>query len=59
MIGWTIFNCLCLGVCLIFMFSYDKEYLSNLLKYDATIIIYIFLPSTLCELYHGDFPMMR
>ena len=42
MIGWTIFNCLCLGVCLIFMFGYDKEYLSNLLKYDATIIVYIF-----------------
>lgn len=42
MIGWTIFNCLCLGVCLIFMFGYDKEYLSNLLKYNATIIVYIF-----------------
>lgn len=42
MIGWTIFNCLCLGVCLIFMFGYDKEYLSDLLKYDATIIVYIF-----------------
>ena len=42
MIGWTIFNCLCLGVCLIFMFSYDKEYLSNLLKYNAATAIYIF-----------------
>lgn len=42
MIGWTIFNCLCLGVCLVFMFGYDKKYLSNLLKYDATMIVYIF-----------------
>lgn len=42
MIGWTIFNCLCLGVCLIFMFGCDKDYLSNLLKYNAAIAIYIF-----------------
>lgn len=42
MIGWTIFNCLCLGVCLIFIFGCDKDYLSNLLKYDATMIVYIF-----------------
>ena len=42
MIGWTIFNCLCLGVCLIFMFGCDKDYLSNLLKYNAATAIYIF-----------------
>ena len=42
MIGWTIFNCLCLGVCLIFIFGCDKDYLSNLLKCDATMIVYIF-----------------
>lgn len=42
MIGWTIFNWFCFGVCLVFMFGYDKERLSNLLKYDATTIAYIF-----------------
>lgn len=42
MIGWTIFNCLCLGVCLIFIFGCDKDYLSNLLKYNAATAIYIF-----------------
>lgn len=42
MIGWTIFDCLCLGVCLIFMFGCDKDYLSNLLKYNAATAIYIF-----------------
>ena len=42
MIGWTIFNWFCFGVCLIFMFGCDKDYLSNLLKYDAATEIYIF-----------------
>ena len=42
MIGWTIFNWFCFGVCLIFMFGCDKDYLSNLLKYDAATAIYIF-----------------
>lgn len=42
MIGWTIFNWFCLGVCLIFMFGYDKSYLSKLLKYDAVTVAYIF-----------------
>lgn len=42
MIGWTIFNCFCLGICLVFMFSYDKSYLSNLLKYNAVTAAYIF-----------------
>lgn len=42
MIGWTIFNCLCLVICLIFMFGYDKSHLSNLLKYDAVMAAYIF-----------------
>ena len=42
MIGWTIFNWFCFGVCLIFMFGCDKDYLSNLLQYDAATAIYIF-----------------
>lgn len=42
MIGWTIFNCLCLGACLIFMFGCDKSYLSKLLKYDTAMAAYIF-----------------
>ncbi|CRH59323.1 Uncharacterised protein [Chlamydia trachomatis] len=42
MIGWTIFNWFCFGVCLIFMFVCDKDYLSNLLKYNAATAIYIF-----------------
>lgn len=42
MIGWTIFNLSCLGACLIFMFGCDKDYLSNLLKYNTTTAIYIF-----------------
>ena len=42
MIGWTIFNLSCLGACLIFMFGCDKDYLSNLLKYNAATAIYIF-----------------
>ena len=42
MIGWTIFNCFCLGICLVFMFGYDKSYLSNLLKYNAVTVVYIF-----------------
>ena len=42
MIGWTIFNLFCLGICLVFMFSCDKRYLSNLLKYNAATAIYIF-----------------
>lgn len=42
MIGWTIFNWFCFGVCLIFMFGCDKDYLSNLLKYNAATAIYIF-----------------
>lgn len=42
MIGWTIFNLFCFGVCLIFMFGCDKDYLSNLLKYNAATAIYIF-----------------
>lgn len=58
MIGWTIFNWFCFGVCLIFMFGCDKDYLSNLLKYNAATAIYIFLSLMLVELYHGNFPMM-
>lgn len=42
MIGWTIFNWFCFGVCLIFMFGCDKDYLSNLLKYNAATTVYIF-----------------
>ena len=42
MIGWTIFSWFCFGVCLIFMFGCDKDYLSNLLKYNAATTIYIF-----------------
>lgn len=42
MIGWTIFNWFCLVICLIFMFGCDKDYLSNLLKYNAATVIYIF-----------------
>ena len=42
MIGWTIFSWFCFGVCLIFMFGCDKDYLSNLLKYNAATAIYIF-----------------
>lgn len=42
MIGWTIFNWFCLVICLIFMFGCDKDYLSNLLKYNAATAIYIF-----------------
>lgn len=42
MIGWTIFNCICLVICLIFMFGCDKSYLSNLLKYNAVTAAYIF-----------------
>lgn len=42
MIGWTIFTWFCFGVCLIFMFGCDKDYLSNLLKYNAATAIYIF-----------------
>ena len=42
MIGWTIFNWFCLVICLIFMFGCDKDYLSDLLKYNAATAIYIF-----------------
>lgn len=42
MIGWTIFNWFCLVICFIFMFGCDKDYLSNLLKYNAATAIYIF-----------------
>lgn len=42
MIGWTIFNWLCFGVCLIFMFDCDKDCLSNLLKYNTATAVYIF-----------------
>ena len=42
MIGWTLFYLFCLGICLVFMFSCDKRYLSNLLKYNAATAIYIF-----------------
>lgn len=42
MIGWTIFNWFCLGFCLVFMFGYDKSYLSKLLKYDVATATYIF-----------------
>lgn len=42
MIGWTIFNWFCLGICLVFMFGYDKSYLSKLLKYDIVTATYIF-----------------
>lgn len=42
MIGWTIFNLFCLGICLIFMLGYDKSYLSKLLKYDVATAVYIF-----------------
>lgn len=42
MIGWAVFNWLCFGVCLIFMFGCNKDYLSNLLKYNAATTVYIF-----------------
>lgn len=42
MIGWTIFNWFCLVIYLIFMFGCDKDYLSNLLKYNAATAVYIF-----------------
>lgn len=42
MIGWTVLNWICFGICLIFMFGCDKDYLSNLLKYDASAAVYIF-----------------
>ena len=42
MIGWTIFNLFCLGICLVFMFGYDKRYLSKLLGYDVATAVYIF-----------------
>ena len=42
MIGWTIFNWFCLVTCSIFMLGCDKSYLSNLLKYNAATVIYIF-----------------
>lgn len=41
MIGWTIFNWACLGICLVFMFGCDKSYLSKLLKYDIVTATYI------------------
>lgn len=42
MIGWTIFNLLCLGTCLIFIVGCDKSYLSRLLGYDVATAVYIF-----------------
>ena len=42
MIGWALFNLFCLGICLVFMFSYDKSYLSKLLGYDVATAVYIF-----------------
>lgn len=42
MIGWTIFNWFCFGVCLIFMFGCDKSRLPKLLKYDIVTATYIF-----------------
>ena len=42
MIGWTIFNLFCLGICLVFMFGCDKSYLSKLLGYDVATAVYIF-----------------
>ena len=42
MIGWTLFNLFCLGICLVFMFGYDKSYLSKLLGYDVATAVYIF-----------------
>lgn len=42
MIGWTLFNWLCLGICLVFMFGCDKIYLSKLIKYDVVTATYIF-----------------
>ena len=42
MIGWTLFNLFCLVICLVFMFSCDKRYLSKLLGYDVATAVYIF-----------------
>lgn len=42
MIGWALFNLFCLGICLVFMFGYDKSYLSKLLGYDVATAVYIF-----------------
>ena len=42
MIGWTLFNLLCLVIYLVFMFGCDKRYLSKLLGYDVATAVYIF-----------------
>ena len=42
MTGWALFNLFCLGICLVFMFGYDKSYLSKLLGYDVATAVYIF-----------------
>lgn len=56
MIGWTIFNWFCFGVCLIFMFGCDKDYLSNLLKYNAVTAIYIFSFVNACRTLPWELP---
>ena len=42
MTGWALFNLFCLVICLVFMFGYDKRYLSKLLGYDVVTAVYIF-----------------
>ena len=42
MTGWALFNLFCLVICLVFMFGYDKSYLSKLLGYDVATAVYIF-----------------
>lgn len=56
MIDWTIFNWFCFGVCLIFMFGCDKDYLSNLLKYNAVTAIYIFSFVNACRTLSWELP---
>ena len=42
MTGWALFNLFCLVIYLVFMFGYDKSYLSKLLGYDVATAVYIF-----------------
>ena len=42
MTGWALFNLFCLVICLVFMFGYDKSYLSKLLGYDVATAVYMF-----------------
>lgn len=42
MISWALFNLFCLVICLVFMFGFDKSYLSKLFEYDVATVVYIF-----------------